>query len=149
MAFGGVRLSVTELALMFGLAFVGTVPFAAMGLLVALLVPPANAAAGVVNLIYLPMSFLGGLWFPLRDLPHWLQKLAPVMPTYHVAQLMLSIFGYQQPGSVAWVHWYAELAGFTAADAGGELGDVSAGGARCLEARARSKWKAVDWAGLR
>ncbi len=110
-AFGGVRLSGTELALMFGMAFAGTVPFAAMGLLVALLVPPASAP-GVVNLIYLPMSFVGGLWIPLSELPKWLQKIAPAMPTYHLAQLMLSIFGYQQPGSVAWVHW-AGLAGFT------------------------------------
>jgi ABC-2 type transport system permease protein len=109
-AFGGVRLSVGELAGLLGMAVVGTVPFAAMGLLVALLVPPA-AAPGVVNLIYLPMSFLGGLWIPIQYLPKWLQAIAPSMPTYHLAQLTETVFGYQQSSSVASHHWFA-LAGF-------------------------------------
>ena len=62
----GVRLTLAEIAMMVGLALVGTVPFAAMGLLVALKAP-ANAVAGIVNLIYLPMSFMGGPLDP--DLP--------------------------------------------------------------------------------
>lgn len=105
---GGVRLSASEVVLLFGLAAVGTVPFAALGLLVALLVPP-TAAPGVVNLIYLPMSFLGGLWVPLQFLPKWLQGIAPAFPTYHAAQLAETIFGYQQPGSVASQHIFALL----------------------------------------
>ena len=109
-AFGGVRLSAMEFAMMLGVAVLGTIPFAAMGLLVALLVPPA-AAPGVVNLIYLPMSFMGGLWIPIQYLPKWLQGIAPSMPTFHLVQLMLTIFGYQRPGSVVSVHWLG-LAGF-------------------------------------
>jgi ABC-2 type transport system permease protein len=31
---------------------------------------------------------------------------------YHLAQLMLSVYGYQQPGSSLMTHWNA-LAGFT------------------------------------
>ncbi len=108
-AFGGVHLSVWESVRMFGVAAVGTVPFAAMGLLIALTVP-ANAAAGVVNLIYLPMSFMSGLWIPLRLLPTWLQSVAPWLPTYHLSQLMLRIFGYQDARSAA-SHWVG-LGGF-------------------------------------
>jgi ABC-2 type transport system permease protein len=107
-AFGGVRLSPTELAMVLGMSLLGTIPFAAMGLLVALLVPPA-AAPGVVNLIYLPMSFMGGLWVPLNYLPKWLQGIAPSMPTYHLGQLMLTIFGYQAHSSVTSHHWFALL----------------------------------------
>ncbi len=110
-AFGGVHLTARELTLMLGIALVGTVPFAAMGLMVALLVPPASAP-GVVNLLYLPMSFMGGLWIPLHFLPKWIQGIAPAMPTYHLAQLMLTIFGYQGKESVLSHHWL-ELAGFT------------------------------------
>ena len=98
-AFGGVHLSVGEFAEMLGVAALGTVPFAAMGLLIALLVPP-QATAGVVNLLYLPMSFLSGLWIPLRMLPKWLQTIAPAMPTYHLSQLMLRVYGYQNHSSV-------------------------------------------------
>jgi ABC-2 type transport system permease protein len=109
-AFGGVSLTPTELLKMLGMTIVGSVCFASMGLLLALLVP-ANAAPAIINLIYLPMSFLSGLWMPLRFMPHWLQRIAPALPTYHLSQLMLSIFGYQDSMSRA-THWNA-LIGFT------------------------------------
>ena len=110
LAFGGVSLTSPELIKMLGMTIVGSVSFASMGLLLALLVP-ANAAPAIVNLIYLPMSFLSGLWMPLRFMPHWLQSLAPALPTYHLSQLMLSIFGYQDSMSLV-AHWNA-LVGFT------------------------------------
>jgi ABC-2 type transport system permease protein len=107
--FGGVRLSLTEVALMLGMTVVGTVPFAAMGLLLALLVP-ANAASGVVNLIYLPMSFMSGLWIPLQFLPKLLRPIAPYLPAYHLSQLMEGIFGYQQRSASPAGHWLGLLA---------------------------------------
>ena len=110
-SFGGVHLTALEFVKMLCVAAVGTVPFAAMGLLIALLVPAA-AASGIVNLIYLPMSFMSGLWIPLKYLPHALRPIAPSMPTYHLSQLMLSVFGYQAQPSSALSHW-SGLAGFT------------------------------------
>jgi len=110
-AFGGVCITGVELAKMLGVTVAGSVAFASMGLLLALLMP-ANAAPGLVNLIYLPMSYLSGLWMPIKYMPHWLQHLAPAMPMYHLAQLMLSVYGYQEPGSSMAVHWNA-LLGFT------------------------------------
>lgn len=109
-AFGGVSLSAIEMIKMLGMTIAGSISFASMGLLLALLVP-ANATTGIVNLIYLPMSFLSGLWMPLRFMPHWLQGVAPLLPTYHLSQLMLSIFGYQDSMSLA-THWNA-IIGFT------------------------------------
>jgi ABC-2 type transport system permease protein len=108
--FAGVTLSLREVLMMLAFSMAGSVPFAAMGLLLALVIP-ANATPGVVNLIYLPMSFLSGLWIPISVLPHWVQRIAPVLPTYHLAQAMLGIFGYAQPGSML-THW-AALVGFT------------------------------------
>jgi ABC-2 type transport system permease protein len=107
---GGVHLSPREFVELCAVAIAGTIPFAAMGLLIALTVP-ANAAPGIVNLIYLPMSFMSGLWIPLHSLPKWLQAIAPTLPTYHLSQLMLSVFGYQNASS-AFSHW-ASLIGFT------------------------------------
>jgi ABC-2 type transport system permease protein len=109
-ALGGVSLTPTEILKMFGMTVVGGVSFASMGLLLAQLVP-ANAAPGIVNLIYLPMSFLSGLWIPIRFMPHSLQHFAPALPTYHLSQLVLSIFGYQDLMAAS-AHWTA-LAGFT------------------------------------
>ncbi|MEI9978746.1 MAG: ABC transporter permease [Edaphobacter sp.] len=108
--FGGVSLSPIEFAKMLGMTIVGSISFASMGLLIALLAP-ANAATGIVNLIYLPMSFLSGLWVPIRFMPHWLQGIAPILPTYHLSQLMLDIFGYGDSMSRT-AHWNA-LIGFS------------------------------------
>ena len=110
-AFGGVSLTGIELVKMLGVTVVGSVSFASLGLLLALLMP-ANAAPGLVNLIYLPMSYLSGLWMPIRYMPHWLQHIAPSMPMYHLAQIMLSVYGYQERGSSLVTHWNA-LIGFT------------------------------------
>ena len=95
---GHVSLTPAEFARMIGLAVVGVIPFACMGMAMALLVP-FNAAPGVTNMIYLPMSFCGGLWVPLMFLPHFMQTIAVLMPTYHLGQLMLGAFGYASTGT--------------------------------------------------
>jgi ABC-2 type transport system permease protein len=110
LAFGGVSMSLVEFVKVMGMTVAGSISFASMGLLLALLVP-ANAAPGIVNLIYLPMSFLSGLWIPLRFMPHWLRGVAPLLPTYHLSQLMLSVFHYEDSMSLT-THWNA-LIGFT------------------------------------
>jgi ABC-2 type transport system permease protein len=107
---GHVSLASMEFARMIALTVVGVVPFVCMGLALALLVP-FNAAPGITNMIYLPMSFCGGLWVPLMFLPHFMQKLAVLMPTYHLGQLMLCAFGYASTGTTA-SHWFG-LLGFT------------------------------------
>jgi ABC-2 type transport system permease protein len=48
---------------------------------------------------------------PFKFMPHALQLIAPLLPTYHLAQLMLSIFGYPSAGSTS-SHWFG-LLGFT------------------------------------
>jgi ABC-2 type transport system permease protein len=110
MAFGHVSLSLPDFARILGLTVACAVPFACMGLVMALLVP-FNAAPGVTNLVYLPMSFLGGLWIPIRNLPQFFQKLAPVLPTFQGAQLMLHTLGFPSQGTGLGHTMY--LTGFT------------------------------------
>jgi ABC-2 type transport system permease protein len=105
-----VAITLPEFARMIALTVVGTIPFACMGMVIALLVP-FNAAPGVINMIYLPMSFCGGLWLPIMMLPHIMQKFALVLPTYHLSQLVLGSFGYASAGSTT-SHWLG-LLGFT------------------------------------
>jgi len=108
--FGHVSLTLAQYGRMIALAIVGVVPFAAMGMVLALLVP-ANSAPGIANMLYLPMSFCGGLWIPIMFLPRILQHFAVVLPTYHVAQLMLGSLGFPAAGSTS-SHWLG-LLGFT------------------------------------
>jgi ABC-2 type transport system permease protein len=105
-----ISITLPEFARMMALTLVGTIPFACLGMVVALLVP-FNAAPGVINMIYLPMSFCGGLWLPIMMLPHLLQKFALLLPTYHLSQLVLASFGYASAGT-ATSHWLG-LLGFT------------------------------------
>jgi ABC-2 type transport system permease protein len=105
----GVHISAGEYLAICAMSFIGGVPFACMGLLLAMLLP-ANSAPGIVNLIYLPMSYCSGLWMPISLLPKWLQHVAPWLPTYHLAQLMLRLIGYAQPAEA--VRHVLALAGF-------------------------------------
>lgn len=108
--FGHVHLPAAEFARMLALAAFGSVPFCVLGLVMAFLVPP-NSAGGIANLIYLPLSFLGGLWIPITMLPHIVQRIAPALPTFHLAQLMYACFGAQPQGSITG-HLF-NLLGFT------------------------------------
>jgi len=112
-AFGGVHLSATQWATLAIALVAGSVPFAALGLAIGFLAGP-NSAPAVVNLIYLPLSFLSGLWLPVEVLPAPVAHLAPFLPTYHLGQLALGIVA---PGhGSAWGHAVV-LAGWTLAAA--------------------------------
>jgi ABC-2 type transport system permease protein len=87
----------------------GVLPFCALGLLLGTLIK-GQGAPGLVNMIYLPMSFLSGLWVPLSIMPKLLRQLAPLWPSYHLNQLALSAVGLGR--GPAWPHALV-LAGFT------------------------------------
>lgn len=108
---GGVRLAFVQWLTIGAIALLGVMPFCALGLMIGARAN-ASAAPAFVNLIYLPMSFLSGLWMPLSMLPHFLQQIAPLWPAYHLAQLSLMAVG-QVPATAIAGHlvW---LAGFSA-----------------------------------
>lgn len=105
--FGGVRL---ETHIWLGLAAVlmlGTVPFCLFGLWLGLTLS-AKAAPATVNLIYLPMAFLGGLWIPIHLLPAALQQFAWALPSYHFSQLAYQVVGVKATAT-SWPHLLAIL----------------------------------------
>lgn len=73
----------------------GVLPFCAIGMFVGTMIK-GQGAPGVLNLIYLPMSFLSGLWIPLSMLPSVLQHIAPVWPSAHLHLLALRSLGLGQ-----------------------------------------------------
>lgn len=96
----GVRLDASQWALLALVNVLGAAPFCAIGLYVGTLVS-GNAAPALLNLLYLPMAFLSGLWLPLSMLPDVLGRLAPAWPAYHLAQLALKVLGHDNGGSAA------------------------------------------------
>jgi len=47
--------------------------------------------------VYLGLSILGGLWVPVLAFPEWMKTLALFTPSYHLAELALSLT--QAPGN--------------------------------------------------
>ena len=99
---GDVQAEVGQLIRLAGVLIAGTIPFCAFGLMLAYLCGP-NSAPAAVNLIYLPMAFVSGLWIPIQALPDFVQSLARALPAYHLGQLALSTIG-ASVGENLWGH---------------------------------------------
>jgi ABC-2 type transport system permease protein len=108
--FGNVNLSMMQWLQLTATLIAGAIPFCAIGLALGYFAGP-NSAPALVNLIYLPMAFLSGLWIPIEMLPQTVRDAAPFLPAYHFAQLALGAVG-AGVGAPAWTHVSA-LAGFT------------------------------------
>jgi ABC-2 type transport system permease protein len=106
--FGGVRMSLATGASLFGVLVLGALTFSALGLAIGYYAGP-NSAAPIVNLIYLPMAFLSGLWVPLWALPNALQRFAFILPPFHYSQIALRIIGAGRNAFPMKVHVIAML----------------------------------------
>jgi len=90
--FGDVRMATSQWAGLLLVMVAGSVPFAALGIGLGMSMSP-NAAPAVLNLIYLPLGFMSGLWIPASQLPGFMQLIANWLPPYHVAELALYVTG--------------------------------------------------------
>ena len=97
--FGHVQMAASQWLLMWVVLVAGAIPFGAIGLAIGSFAGP-NSASNIVNMIYLPMGFLGGLWMPIEILPKTLQQIAPLLPSYHFGQIALAILKVPVQGSV-------------------------------------------------
>ena len=89
---GGVVLDFPRVLAMLAVGMFGVLPFCALGMLVGTLVK-GQGAPGLLQLVYLPMAFLSGLWLPLSMLPKSLQWVAPIWPSYHLDRIALIVVG--------------------------------------------------------
>ena len=105
-----VSLNVGQAAALLLTGTLGVLPFCALGMLVGTLIK-GQGAPGLLNLVYLPMAFLSGLWVPLQILPESLQNIAPVWPSYHLHRIALNGLGVIQEPVLQHV---LVLCGFTA-----------------------------------
>jgi ABC-2 type transport system permease protein len=70
----------------------GAVTFAALGLAVTTVVRSAEGSSAVVNAIYLPLTFISGVFFSTETLPGFLQALAAVSPLTYLLELLRRVF---------------------------------------------------------
>lgn len=97
---GGVVLQPLQVLQLLAVAVFAALPLGAIGLLVGSLVS-GSAAPAVVNLVYLPLALLSGLWLPLAALPTVFSTVAPLWPTWHLAQLALPVVSQPSAGRFA------------------------------------------------
>lgn len=90
---GGVRLDALTWVDLIWRLLLGSFPFIALGMAVGYGTSP-NSAPAIVNVVYLPMAFLGGIFIPFSVLPSVIQKIGQVLPTYHYAQLGWATLGH-------------------------------------------------------
>ena len=84
-----VPISIGQLMGMVPVAAIGTLPFCAIGLFIGSLATGRFAPA-CANLVYLPLTYLSGLFFPLPESIRW---LALFSPAFHLNQLVLGVAG--------------------------------------------------------
>lgn len=89
---GQVALTFATWSAILGWTIAGTVPFAALGLLIGYLFDSQSAQAGQ-TIIWLALAFLGGLWQPVASMPSGMQDVAKWLPTYRAADLAWSTLG--------------------------------------------------------
>lgn len=73
-----------------GVLLLGSLPFALLGLAVGF-VTSGRTAPAVLNAVFIPMAVASGLWLPIEALPTFVQRIAPALPTFHLAELGLGM----------------------------------------------------------
>jgi ABC-2 type transport system permease protein len=96
--FGEIHLTFGWAAALFGILISGSLTFCSLGLAIGYFMGP-NSANGMMQLLYLPMSFLSGLWIPIWFFPKPLQTVALFLPAFHYSQLALGVIGAGRGGS--------------------------------------------------
>lgn len=84
----------------------GAVAFAALGLAITGLVRSDEGSSAVVNAIYLPLTFVSGVFFSVEAMPAFLQWVAEVSPLTYLLELVRAAFVEGEgldasPGAVA------------------------------------------------
>ena len=64
----------------------GVIPFVMIGAALGYSIP-ARGAVPIANLLYLPLSYFGGLWLPPQMLPEIVARFSPYTPTRQLGEL--------------------------------------------------------------
>ncbi|MEN8239282.1 MAG: ABC transporter permease [Actinomycetota bacterium] len=99
-AFYGVEVYARTLPAAIVTFLIGVGTFAALGLLVAALVPSGEASTAVTNATLLPLAFISGVFLvPSEDSPGWLTNIADIFPLKHFVEPFSQAFNPTYTGS--------------------------------------------------
>ncbi len=99
-AFYGVEIYARTLPAVIVTFLIGVGTFAALGLLVAAVVPSGEGATAITNATLLPLAFISGVFFPSTgDSPAWLDTIANIFPLKHFVEPFVTAFNPTYTGS--------------------------------------------------
>jgi ABC-2 type transport system permease protein len=97
-----------------GLMWIGSAPFAALGVLIGLAIPDADAANTATNFAFIVLWLLGGIFTPANDMPDVLAAISRKLPSSGILEIGDSVTrGVDVPASAPVL-----LAAWTAASGG-------------------------------
>ncbi len=94
--FGGVHLGAGMWFELSGLLWLSSLPFAFLGVFIGLLVH-AETAFPVVTALMFALGYFGGLFVPVASMPHALQVVAHLLPSFHNTALGISLLAGRPP----------------------------------------------------
>lgn len=77
--------------LLLGFIFLGTLTFMSIGFIVASLAKSPESASPIAGFISFPMIFVGGIFFPIRDLPGILQPIVKAIPIGYLTEALRGV----------------------------------------------------------
>ncbi len=98
--FGQVELTRETWVSLFIIHLLASIPFVLIGLTLGFSLNSGGAVA-ISNIVFLGLSVLGGLWFPIFMFPSVMQSIAKFTPSYHLGEIALAIIGISDEGAIA------------------------------------------------
>jgi ABC-2 type transport system permease protein len=97
--FYGVHLRAEAVPAVVVAVLLGAATFAALGIAAVAIIPNAEAAPVVANVLILPLTFISGIWYPLTGAPTWVLDVAKVFPVERLANILHTAFDPLNHGS--------------------------------------------------
>ncbi|XEC93700.1 ABC transporter permease [Paenibacillus tarimensis] len=77
--------------LLLGLIIMGTLAFMSIGFIIAGLAKTPESAGPIAGFVSFPMLFLGGVFFPIQNMPDFLQPIVKLLPIAHLSTAMRQV----------------------------------------------------------
>lgn len=90
--------------------------FIPLGLIVGSVAQDMKTAPAISNLLFFPLTFLSGAAMPLYFMPDWIQRVARLLPSTYVVELLQAVIlrssSFREFGNAAWVLLLTGILGF-------------------------------------
>ncbi|MGM0876608.1 MAG: ABC transporter permease [Bacillota bacterium] len=86
-----------------GFVILGTLAFMSLGFIIAGVAKNPESAGPIAAFVTFPMLFLGGVFFPISNMPEFLQPFVNILPIAHLSTALRETMNVGTPFSELWV----------------------------------------------